>query len=76
LVKTGKLAEAAKIDQELADHPTLSVPKAAALLALGDAYRESQPARARQIYEQVEKQFGSNASLAEAVKQQIASLPR
>jgi tetratricopeptide (TPR) repeat protein len=76
LVKSGKLPEAAKICQELADRPTLSVPKATALLALGDAYRASQPARARQIYEQVQKQFGSNATVAEVVKQQIASLPR
>ena len=76
LAKIGKLPEAAKIYQELADHPTLSVPKATALLALGDAYRSSQPARARQVYEQVEKQFGSSAAVAEAVKQQIASLPR
>lgn len=76
LVKSGKLPEAAKIYQELADRPTLSVPKATALLALGDAYRASQPARARQIYEQVEKQFGSNTTVEDAVKQQLASLPR
>jgi hypothetical protein len=54
----------------------LSVPRATALLALGGAYQASQPARARQIYEQVEKQFGSDIAVAEAVKQQIANLPR
>jgi tetratricopeptide (TPR) repeat protein len=74
LAKSGKTPEAAKLYQELADHPTLAVPKASALLALADAYRESQPAQARKIYEQVEKEFASNATVAQAVKQDIASL--
>ena len=74
LAKSGKALEAAKLYQELADHPTLAVPKASALLALADAYRESQPALARQIYERVEKEFASNPTVTQAVKQQIASL--
>ena len=74
LAKSGKTAEAAKFYQELADHPTMTVPKASALLALADAYRETQPAKAREIYERVEKEFASNASVAQAVKQDIASL--
>ena len=61
LAKSGKTPEAAKLYQELADHPTITVPKASALLALADAYRESQPAKSRQIYEQVEKEFASNS---------------
>lgn len=76
LAKSGSTVEAAKLDQELADHPTISVPRASALLALADAYRESQPAKARQIYDQVEKEFASNSSIAQAVKQQMASLTR
>ena len=74
LAKSGKTPEAAKLYQELADHPTMTVPKASALLAMADAYRESQPAKARQIYEQVEKEFASNPAVAQAVKQQIATL--
>jgi tetratricopeptide (TPR) repeat protein len=74
LAKSGKTPEAAKLYQDLADHPTIAVPKASALLALADAYRESQPAQARKIYEQVEKEFASNATVSQAVKQQIASL--
>ena len=74
LAKSGKTAEAAKLYQELADRPTLSVPKASALLALADTYRESQPAQAKQIYQRVEKEFASNAAVEQAVKQQIASL--
>jgi len=46
------------------------------MLALADAYRQSQPAQARQIYQQIEKEFSSNTYLAATVKQQIESLPR
>ena len=74
LAKTGKLPEAAKLYQELADHPTLSVPKASALLAQADACRVSQPALARQIYERLAKEFAANSAVSQAVKQQIASL--
>ncbi len=74
LARTGKTPEAAKLYQELADHPTLSVPKASALLALADAYRDSQPAKARELYERLEKEFATNAPVAQAVKQQIATL--
>jgi len=74
LAKSGKTPEAAKLYQELADHPTLTVPKASALLAMADAYRESQPAQARKIYEQLEKEFAASGAVAQAVRQDIASL--
>lgn len=74
LAKAGKTPEAVKLYQDLADHPTLSVPRASALLAMADAYRESQPAKSRQIYEQVEREFASNTTVAQAVRQQMASL--
>jgi tetratricopeptide (TPR) repeat protein len=74
LAETGKVPEAAKLYQDLADHPTLSVPEAAALLAMADAYRTSEPAQARQIYERIEKKFASDAVVSRAVRQQIASL--
>lgn len=74
LVKSSKVPEAAKLYQELADHPTLSVPAAEALLAMADAYRGSQPAQARQIYERLEKEFSSNPQVAQAVKQEMESL--
>jgi len=73
-VNSGKVPDAAKLYQDLADHPTITVPKASALLAMADAYRESQPAQARKIYEGVEKEFASNTSVTQAVKQDIASL--
>ena len=76
LVKNGNLPEAAKTYQALADHPTLSVPKGTALLALAEAYRDSQPARARQIYLQVQNEFGADSRVADALKQEMAGLPQ
>ncbi len=76
LVIDGKLQDAAKIYQHLADHPTSTVPQATALLALADAYRSTQPAQARQIYERLQKEFASNANLAQTLKQQLDSLPK
>lgn len=74
LANSGKTADAVKLYQELADHPTITVPKAGALLAMADAYRESQPAQARQIYERVGKEFASNSTVSQAVKQDLATL--
>ena len=74
LIKSGKTPEGIKLYQELADHPTINVPKASALLAMADAYRGSQPAKARQIYEQLQKDFVSNPAVEQAVMQQMATL--
>ena len=72
----GKINESTKIYEDLAQHPTPTVPEATARLALADAYRSSQPAKAREIYQQLEKKFGSDATLAQLLKDQIASLPQ
>ena len=74
-LKTGKKQEADKIYQNLADHPSLAVPRASALLALADALKDSQPSRARQLYDQIQKEFGSDPSIADAIRQQVAELP-
>jgi TolA-binding protein len=76
LAKTGKTEEAAKIYQDLANNPTTVVPRATALLAMADAYRATQPQRAREIYEQVQKEYGSDAVIADALKQQLSTLPQ
>jgi tetratricopeptide (TPR) repeat protein len=76
LVKAGKIAEGAKIYGELSSHPTSTVPEATSLLALADSYRSTQPARAREIYQQLEKKLGSDTTIAQALKDQIASLPK
>jgi tetratricopeptide (TPR) repeat protein len=76
LVNQGKVAEAVTIYQQLADHPTTTVPKTTALLALADAERATQPAQARRIYERLQKEAGSNQTLASLLRDQIASLPK
>ncbi|MGD0920189.1 MAG: tetratricopeptide repeat protein [Terriglobia bacterium] len=76
LLKAGKVEEAAKLYQALAAHPTSTVPEATARLALADAYRATQPAKARQIYAELERKFGSDAAVAQVLKEQIASLPK
>ncbi len=76
LVTTGKTADAVKLYQNLVDHPTTAVPKATAQLALADAYRATQPAQARQIYQLMEKEYATDSVVADSVKQQITSLPQ
>ncbi len=76
LAKTGKTADGVKIFQNLADHPTTTVPKATAQLAWADALRDTQPAAARHIYEGMERDYAAETVVVESVKQQIASLPK
>jgi tetratricopeptide (TPR) repeat protein len=76
LLKAGNLEDAAKLYGELAKRPSSTVPEVTARLALADAYRATQPAKARQIYAEIEKKFGSDVTVAQVVKEQIASLPQ
>jgi tetratricopeptide (TPR) repeat protein len=52
---SNRQADAAKIYKELADHPTASVSKATAQLALADMYEKTDPQQATAIYQQVQK---------------------
>lgn len=76
LVESGKLEEGVKIYEELAHRPTATVPEAVTRMAMADAYRTSQPAKAKEIYEQLEKRFASDASLAQSLKERVESLPQ
>ena len=73
-VKSSKLPEAVKIYQNLADHPTVTVPRATALLAMADAYRGTQPAQARQLYQRIEKEFASDPAVSQAISQELTTL--
>ena len=75
-LKSGKKQEAVTIYQNLVDHPSLAVPRASALFALADSLKDSQPGQARKLYDQIQKEFGSDASIAETLKQQMAGLPQ
>jgi TolA-binding protein len=76
LAKAGKTSDAAKIYQNLADHPTSTVPRGTALLAEADLLRASQPAQARALYEKVEKEFSGDPYLSSTVQEQLAGLPK
>ncbi len=76
LARTGHLDEAAQIFRELAAHPVQSVPAATAWLALAAAERASNPAEARQIYQRLTRQAGSDTYLEEAAQQQLDDLPK
>jgi tetratricopeptide (TPR) repeat protein len=75
-VKTGKTQDAVKIYQDLSDHPSATVPRSTALLALAGVYRGTQPAQARQIYERLEKDFADDPTVAADLKQRASSLPQ
>ena len=75
-LKSGKKQEADTIYQNLVDHPSLTVPRETALLALADSLKDSQPAQARKLYAQIQKDFGSDPTLAEALTQHMAGLPQ
>ncbi len=76
LASTGKSDQAARIYQDIADHPAVTMPRATALLALADLYRNSKPQQARAIYDSLQKEFASDATLVSLVKDQLAGLPK
>ena len=52
---TGRDAQAIELYKQLAAHPTTSVSKVQAQLALADAYSAKQPDEARKLYQQIQK---------------------
>ena len=67
-VETGKGAQAAELYKQLADQPTLFVPKALALLSLADYYRRNDPEQASKIYNQVKQDFPDSPAAEQADK--------
>jgi hypothetical protein len=74
LVKSRKTAEGVKIYDELAAHPTSTVTRDMALLAKAEALAPSDPARARAVYAQLQKEFSADPRLAMQINQEAASL--
>jgi predicted negative regulator of RcsB-dependent stress response len=61
----GKASQAADLYKQLADKPTLFVPKPLVLLTLADHYRKSDPAEAEKLYNQVKQEFPDAADQAD-----------
>ncbi len=71
--KTGKSNEAAKLYRQLAEKPTVFVPKPVAQHALADSLSKKNPEEARQIYNQIKKDSPDSA-VADAAEQRLETL--
>lgn len=74
--QTGKPAEAEKLYRELAQHPTDTVPKETALLALADELSASKPAEAQKIYQELKKEAPKTSAAAEQADKRLADLKK
>lgn len=64
--ESGKGSKALQLYQQLADKPTLFVPKPVVLLALADHYSSSDPTQAAKLYNQVKTEFPDTQAAQEA----------
>jgi predicted negative regulator of RcsB-dependent stress response len=64
--QTGKGQQAVELYKELADKPTLFVPKGVVLLALADHYSKTDPAEASKLYNQVKQDFPDSPAAEQA----------
>lgn len=64
--ESGKGSQAVQLYQQLADKPTLFVPKPVVLLALADHYSGSDPAQAAKLYKQVKSEFPDTQAAQQA----------
>ena len=70
-----KSSEAAQLYQQLADKPTVFVPKALALLTLADHFSKTDPAQAAKLYNQVKLEFPDAAQQADQGLELLNSKP-
>lgn len=59
---SNKLSDATRIYKDLQDHPTDTVSKAEAQLAMADMYEATDPQQAASIYQQVQKENSDNVA--------------
>jgi len=64
----GQREQAARLLQELADNPTVNVPRATALLELATLKAESDPAEARRLYNEIKAEFPGSPVEAEMTR--------
>jgi len=63
--RSGKIDEAAKNYRAVADSKSVLVPRPLVLLELADLLRQSNPAEATSIYQQVKKDYPTNSAISE-----------
>jgi len=59
---SNRASDATRIYKDLADHPTETVSKAAAQLALAEMYEKTDPQEATTLYQQIQKENSNNAA--------------
>jgi predicted negative regulator of RcsB-dependent stress response len=64
--KAGKSPQAVQLYQQLADKPTLFVPKPIVLMALADHFSHSDPTQAAKLYKQIKDEFPDSQAAQEA----------
>jgi TolA-binding protein len=64
--ESGKGPQAVQLYQQLANKPTLFVPKPLVLLALADHYSSSDPTQAAKLYKQIKDEFPDTQAAQEA----------
>jgi hypothetical protein len=72
--KTGQATQAIQLYKQLADKPSLFVPKPVVLLALADHYVSSDPAQAAKLYQQIKDEF-PDTDAAQQADQRLQLLP-
>lgn len=72
--QTGKSEQAVQLYNELLSSPSVLVPKPIVLLALAGHYRQSNPAQAAKLYNQIKTDYPDSGAADEAT-QQLALLP-
>ncbi len=71
--QTGKNSEAVTLFQDVINHPTTTVPKAAAQLQLAQLYETTQPQEARRLYAEIKDQ-NKDSDAGQIATQKLASL--
>jgi tetratricopeptide (TPR) repeat protein len=72
--QAGKPDQAVQLYNELLANPSVLVPKPIVLMALAAHYRQSNPAQAAKLYNQVKAEY-PDTSVADEADQQLALLP-
>lgn len=72
-LQENKGAQAVDLYKQLADKPSVLIPKPMAMLALADYYRKTDPAQATKLYNDVKQQFPDAAQQADQGLEQLNS---
>jgi predicted negative regulator of RcsB-dependent stress response len=73
--RTGKTDDAVKTYRALADSKSVFVPRPLVLIELADLLRQSNPAEASTLYQQIKKDYADNSSISERADRGLDLIP-